>query len=337
MARATRASRGGKAEEEPAKKEESKKEESKKEEPKKKETPKKSAAPKKAIKATAAAAAKEEAAKKAAADKKKAEEAEPVAEAEVVEEKEEEPEAKPAPKKRGRGKREKDDSAKEKEEAPAKKDDKKEEAKEESKEETEKPASKKAKKDDKKAAAEEKKEEEKEEVIDDANAIWSPTEFDVLSGRGASVNSHGVSASSTLLYYCISCLITHIPHLLLLQGNKKFRALCFARKPEFEAGNHAAKRRIATEIVDAVFNGGEARFLKRNSEKGPWLELNKEQAILKACQVMRDYKRPDRLAIREMMMQNGQARKRSRQVESTPMLDIVSTLYGAFASDCFRN
>lgn len=115
-----------------------------------------------------------------------------------------------------------------------------------------------------------------------------------------------------------------LSHNLVFQGNKKFRALCFARKPEFEAGNHAAKRRIATEIVDAVFNGGEARFLRRKSEKGPWLELNKEQAILKACQVMRDYKRPDRLAIREMMAQNGQARKRSRQVESTPMLDIVS-------------
>ena len=100
--------------------------------------------------------------------------------------------------------------------------------------------------------------------------------------------------------------------------------MCFAHKPHFEAGNHAAKRRIATEIVNAVYNDGEARFLKRKSEKGPWLVLTREQAILKACQVMRDYKRPDRLAPREMMSQNGQARKRSRQVESTHMLDIVS-------------
>lgn len=116
--------------------------------------------------------------------------------------------------------------------------------------------------------------------------------------------------------------ISHYSYLHCQQGNKKFRALCFARKPEFEAGNHAAKRRIATEIVNAVLNDGEARFLKRKNEKGPWLELTKEQAILKACQVMRDYKRPDRLALREMLAQNGQARKRSRQVESTPMLDI---------------
>lgn len=50
--------------------------------------------------------------------------------------------------------------------------------------------------------------------------------------------------------------------------------------------------------------------------------MTREQAILKACQVMRDYKRPDRLAIREMMAQNGQARKRSRQTESTPIIEL---------------
>mmetsp|Transcript_20279 Transcript_20279/g.49721 ORF Transcript_20279/g.49721 Transcript_20279/m.49721 type:complete len:418 (-) Transcript_20279:112-1365(-) len=131
---------------------------------------------------------------------------------------------------------------------------------------------------------------------DDANAIWEPAPPDVLSGRGASVNAH--------------------------PGNKKFRALCFARKPEFEAGNHAAKRRVATEIVTSTFDGGKARFLKKKGEKGPWYEMTKEQAILKACQVMRDYKRPDRMAMREMMQQNGHARKRSRSAEpSTPLLD----------------
>lgn len=150
------------------------------------------------------------------------------------------------------------------------------------------------KKDDSKK--EEGKEEKKEEDDDPRSAIWEPAEPDVLSGRGASVNAHG--------------------------GNKKFRGLCFARKPEFEAGNHAAKRRIATEIVAATYNNGEARFLKKKADKGPWYEMTREQAILKACQVMRDYKRPDRLAIREMMAQNGQARKRSRQTESTPIIEL---------------
>jgi hypothetical protein len=139
-----------------------------------------------------------------------------------------------------------------------------------------------------------------EEPEDDLlEAIWEPAEPDVLSGRGASVNAHG--------------------------GNKKFRALCFVRKPEFDAGNHAAKRRIATEIVTATTSGTKARFLKKKkADKGAWFEMNLDQAILKACQVMRDYKRPDRLAIREMMAQNGSARKRQRSQESTPMIDIVS-------------
>jgi hypothetical protein len=137
--------------------------------------------------------------------------------------------------------------------------------------------------------------------------IWEPADADVLSGRGASVNAHG--------------------------GNKKFRALCFVRKPEFDAGNHAAKRRIAHEIVVATLGGpsGESstssttttRFLKRKDEKGPWTQMTMEQAILKACQVMRDYKRPDRVAIREMMTQSGNARKRPRTTESTPILEIV--------------
>jgi hypothetical protein len=102
--------------------------------------------------------------------------------------------------------------------------------------------------------------------------------------------------------------------------------LCFARKPQFEAGNHAAKRRIATEIAAVVTTNSSGKFLKKKIDKGPWYEMMNEEAILKACQVMQDYKRPDRLAIREMMAQNGSARKRSRQQESTPMLDTVRTV-----------
>jgi hypothetical protein len=133
--------------------------------------------------------------------------------------------------------------------------------------------------------------------------IEDPAEMDVLSGRGAAVNSR--------------------------PGNRKFRALCFAHKPHFEAGNHAAKRRIATEIVALMFrptDGAEpSRFLKRRvGDRGPYYAMTEEQAILKAQQVMRDYKRPDRVAARELLAQNGNARKRTRQVESTPMIDVVS-------------
>jgi hypothetical protein len=102
-------------------------------------------------------------------------------------------------------------------------------------------------------------------------------------------------------------------------GNKKFRALCFSRKQLFEAGNHAAKRRIAMEIVQAAVTDFGARFLKRKHDKGPWYEMNEEQALLKACQVMRDHKRPDRLAQREMMAAHGKKRNRAT---STPMDDV---------------
>jgi hypothetical protein len=137
---------------------------------------------------------------------------------------------------------------------------------------------------------------EKEEVVfqatsktteeDEANELWEPAEYDVLSGRGANVNAH--------------------------PGNKKFRALCFARKAQFEAGNHAAKRRIATEIWDAMVQQHQSRFLKKRKDKGPWCEMSAHEAILKAQQVIRDYQRPDRVR---------DHKKRSRAT-STPMDDV---------------
>ncbi|CAB9525941.1 expressed unknown protein [Seminavis robusta] len=100
-------------------------------------------------------------------------------------------------------------------------------------------------------------------------------EDDIIGGRGAKVNGR--------------------------PGNKRFRALCFSRKPEFDAGNHAAKRRIATEIVHLLQSQHQTRFLKKSASanNGGWNEMTQEQAIQKACQVMRDYRRPDRLALRE--------------------------------------
>jgi hypothetical protein len=137
-----------------------------------------------------------------------------------------------------------------------------------------------------------------EELID---PIWELNDMDVLSGRGASVNNH--------------------------PGNKKFRALCFVRKPLFDAGNHAAKRRIATEIVSIMMRPTEegvnpSRFLKKRSDKGPYFAMTEEQAIMKAQQVMRDYKRPDRIAIREALEQSGQVRKRARSTVSTPLDEV---------------
>lgn len=118
-----------------------------------------------------------------------------------------------------------------------------------------------------------------EEVVAEG-AIAEATENDIISGRGAAVN--------------------------LNPGNRRFRDLCFKRKPEFDAASHAAKRRIASEIVAAT-KATNGRFLKRKENKGPWYEMSDEKALLKACQVMRDYQRPDRVAIRQS---SGNGRKR---------------------------
>lgn len=151
----------------------------------------------------------------------------------------------------------------------------------------------------------------------------SPAPYDVLCGRGASVNGH--------------------------PGNRKFRALCFARKAEFDAGNPTVKRRVAAEIVQSLVSRYQTRFLKRTGTKlakqqkqhpkndhamdsnatdavkknstidmGPWVILTQEQSILKACQVFRDHRRPDRIHLGE----NGTAGKRRSRYITTPMDDV---------------
>jgi hypothetical protein len=125
-------------------------------------------------------------------------------------------------------------------------------------------------------------------------AIWEPNPQDVLSGRGAQVNAH--------------------------PGNKTFRAMCFARKALFDAANHAAKQRIATEIWTTCVSQYQARYLKRNDNQGPWFEQAFSDAVLKAAQVMRDYRRPDRLLAREASP--ATSKKRSRP-SATPMDNIV--------------
>ena len=124
----------------------------------------------------------------------------------------------------------------------------------------------------------------------------------MISGRGAAVN--------------------------LNAGNRRFRDLCFKRKPEFDAASHAAKRRIANEIVVATKETG-GRFLKRKVDKGPWFEMDDEKALLKASQVMRDYQRPDRIAMRQA---SGNGRKRQRLGElsadpAAPVSNHVVVMY----------
>lgn len=143
-------------------------------------------------------------------------------------------------------------------------------------------------------------------------------ENDVLSGRGATINSH--------------------------PGNVRFRKLCVDRKTEFDnATGKAHKRSIATSIIDQVLGlNPPGRFLERSDSTtgaafhkqhlnsdgavglygiltgssaayfksmgyhnkalskhiGPWKHLSIEKAIQKVCGVIRDYERPDKIALR---------------------------------------
>ena len=121
----------------------------------------------------------------------------------------------------------------------------------------------------------------------ESGAIWEPREYDVISGRGAVVNAH--------------------------TGNRTFRALCFARKALFEHANHAAKKRICAEIWSECVRNHGSRYLTREERKDPWLAQPTNMAELKAAQVMRDYKRPDRLLQRELV-----GKKRDR-VSANPL------------------
>jgi len=125
--------------------------------------------------------------------------------------------------------------------------------------------------------------------------IWTENEYDVISGRGSSVNAH--------------------------PGNAKFRARCFARKAEFTAANAVAKRRIATEVVTSMMEDYATRFLRRGKDPSqPYTQMTKQEAIVKTAQVIRDYRRPDRLAHRHMMIISG---KRRRRMVTTPMTGVL--------------
>lgn len=120
-----------------------------------------------------------------------------------------------------------------------------------------------------------------------------PTDHDVLCGRGYGTNAQ--------------------------MGNKRFRALCYARKREFDAGNHAAKRRIGAEIVATTVQHWGGRFLTRSSHTDGtlapmWVELDADAAQKKAQQVMRDCQRPDRVE------RDGPGRNKRNRSTATPEL-----------------
>ena len=60
---------------------------------------------------------------------------------------------------------------------------------------------------------------------------------------------------------------------------------CFKKQPEFASGSQVVKRRLAMEIVMTVKRLYGSRFLKKATPDGPWILVDTEKSIAKACQV----------------------------------------------------
>ena len=138
------------------------------------------------------------------------------------------------------------------------------------------------------------------ETADVDSQAFGFADNDVLSGRGAFVNSQN--------------------------GNLLLRSLCFANKTQFDAGNPAAKRRIAVDIVRQLKAQYGSRFLKRETNTSPWIEMDEESAQQKAQQIMRDYRRPDREE------RDKRVKKRNRST-ATPILDDAALPLRGLAID----
>ena len=136
----------------------------------------------------------------------------------------------------------------------------------------------------------------------------TPHDHDVLFGRGAYVNAH--------------------------PGNRLLRSLALERKDAFEAGVHNEKRKLAVEIVRHMQSlDPPARFLAPPPKPGErtvkcnaevvancdvWVDVGEERAVHKATQVMRDLKRPDRIA-------PGWTKGETGNSNDTQMLRVIAT------------
>lgn len=117
---------------------------------------------------------------------------------------------------------------------------------------------------------------------------------DVLSGRGASVNGH--------------------------PGNQRLRVLSAERKNVFDKATFVNKRVLAEEIVGKIYKlNPPGRFLSNDNPDKSWMEMTKDRAVQKACQVMRDMDRADR--------RNREEHRRLRKVQrESKMADLAAAV-----------
>jgi hypothetical protein len=95
----------------------------------------------------------------------------------------------------------------------------------------------------------------------------TPSTNDVLSGRGRRILNH--------------------------PGNLTYRSIIKSLKPEYDAAPKSRRGVLyGNQIVNLIHNlSPPGRFLKKDKVSGSWIEVDKEEAVKRAIQALRDSKR----------------------------------------------
>mmetsp|Transcript_15569 Transcript_15569/g.33724 ORF Transcript_15569/g.33724 Transcript_15569/m.33724 type:complete len:151 (-) Transcript_15569:275-727(-) len=125
--------------------------------------------------------------------------------------------------------------------------------------------------------------------------VKTPTENDVLSGRGGGVNSH--------------------------TGNKRYRTLAHSTKADYLSPKtrKMQKTHIAANIVWTIRQSSPpGRFLKVDPSTGMWYEIGDKAAIRKTGQTLRENSSEFRLCWRDMIAEDNSKPK----IESTKRSEV---------------
>ena len=96
----------------------------------------------------------------------------------------------------------------------------------------------------------------------------TPSANDVLSGRGRRILNH--------------------------PGNQRYQSIIKSLKPEYDAAPANSLRRVlfGNQIVNLIHNlSPPGRFLKKDKVSESWIEVDKETAVKRAIQALRDTKK----------------------------------------------
>ena len=134
----------------------------------------------------------------------------------------------------------------------------------------------------------------------------TPTDSDVLMGKGTPINNH--------------------------QGNKKFRHLIKLNNERYDNATEGKKYIVARDVVDFLYNEG-CRFLKKTKE-GVWIEVPKSRAYAKAQQTLRDGAPKRRERKHRLLQERLQAESPARTVMTPPaqMATTIPTVVSPVAS-----